>query len=79
MAMLPPVTMKLSIDTTEFHASIEEVKKALLSFRPTDYQIRLDALKLTVQMAAANDLSTGEHFAEWQECFESSLRQVLES
>jgi len=76
---LPPVTMKIQADATEFHETIIGVKKALASFRPSDYQIRLDALKLTVQMAMAIDLETGEHFAEWQDCFENSLRSALES
>lgn len=75
---LPPVTMKIKADTTEFLESIDGAKRALASLRPSDYQIRLATLKLAVQMAAANDLSTAEHFTEWQEFFESSLRDALD-
>lgn len=76
---LPPVTVKIKADTTAFIESMDEAKKALASFRPSDYQIRLDALTLTVQMCSLNEISTPEIFAEWQQCFEASLRQALES
>lgn len=77
MALPPPVTIKIQADATEFHETIADVKKALSSLRPSDYQIRLDALKLTVQMDSGREMTTGQ-FAEWQQFFEASLLQALE-
>lgn len=46
--------------------------------RPTDYQIRHDALRLAVQAAAADkSILTPGVFSEWQTFFEQALRLAL--
>lgn len=72
MAFLPP-------DAPAGPSAVPSLRMSSMRNDPSDYQIRLDALTLTVQMAMAIDLETGEHFAEWQDCFENSLRSALES
>lgn len=78
MPVLPPVTMTLEADTSQFLESIDIAKKAVAGFKPSDYQIRHDALRLAVQAAAADkSILTPGVFSEWQAFFEQALRLAL--
>lgn len=56
---------------------VGSVRVASISNKPSEYQIRLDALKLAAQVNTGAVMTPGQ-FAEWHEFFELHLRDALD-
>jgi hypothetical protein len=70
---LSPVVMEIKADTTDFHKKIAGAKAAAAAILPSDYEIRLDALKL-IFPSCNLEIDTPALLAEWLGFIEDYLR-----